>query len=234
MVLHSEQMNAILATFNDEQLGIIIRAFFEWCFTGKEYDGKDGMIKFAFLTLKTQAKHDFAKYDVIVERRREAGKKGGFKKAENRKQNLANVANANNFSKCKQNVANLANLANNDNVNDNDTTINSNECNSSSVCIDRTHTLSNPTLEQVLEYAENMMIDVEMAKKFFYHYDAVEWIDGNGSKIKNWQSKLQSWQMNDSIKEQDKQKKQDKNDRSMWQERLLREHEEELRKQQVI
>ena len=81
-----------------------------------------GKGKFAFLTLKTQAKHDFAKYDVIVERRREAGKKGGFKKAENRKQNLANVANANNFSKCKQNVANLANLANNDNdnVNDND------------------------------------------------------------------------------------------------------------------
>lgn len=64
--------------------------------------------------------------------------------------------------------------------------------------------IGTPTLENVLQYAENMMIDVEMAKKFFYHYDAVEWIDGNGSKIKNWQSKLQSWFLNDGIKDADK------------------------------
>ena len=60
-------------------------------------------------------------------------------------------------------------------------------------------------LEDVIQYAKNMMIDELMAKKFFYYYDAKGWSDLNGRKIANWQSQLQWWFLNDGIKDADKQ-----------------------------
>ncbi len=66
------------------------------------------IVKIAFSPFKNQFKRDSKKYGEIVEKRIEAGRKGGYQK----QQNLANA------SKCKQTVANLPD---NDTVNVNDT-----------------------------------------------------------------------------------------------------------------
>ena len=62
------------------------------------------------------------------------------------------------------------------------------------------------TLENVIEYAKNMMIEETTARSFFFYYDAIDWVDGNKNEIKNWQSKLQSWVLTDGIKQQTKNK----------------------------
>lgn len=63
-----------------------------------------------------------------------------------------------------------------------------------------TPTLSNPTLEEVLEYAKKMQLDENDAKSFYFHYDSQGWETGNGTKLKKWWSKLQGWCMDKSFK----------------------------------
>lgn len=91
-----------------EQLGILFKAIL--CDqSGKELPDMDAAVKIAFSFVKKSIDFNTRKYSRIVERRREAGKKGGDAKANNsrEKQNVANdskeVANC---SKTKQNVAN--------------------------------------------------------------------------------------------------------------------------------
>ena len=74
---------------------------------GEEYE-LTGIEKIAFIPIKNSLKRDAAKYESIVEKRREAGRKGGLKRS---KQMLANA------SKSKQSVANQA-VSDSDSVSD--------------------------------------------------------------------------------------------------------------------
>lgn len=52
-----------------------------------------------------------------------------------------------------------------------------------------------PTLDEVLKQAAVIGLPPSEAKKFFFHWDAVDWVRGK-TKIKNWKSALQTWRLN--------------------------------------
>ena len=49
-----------------------------------------------------------------------------------------------------------------------------------------------PTLEQVEAYIEEKQLSVD-ANKFFEYFEAGDWTDSNGNKVKNWKQKLLTW-----------------------------------------
>lgn len=106
-----------------EDAGILIKAIFAYASTG-EVPELTGMPKMAFSFIKNQLDRDSEKYEKTVERRKEAGKKGGRPKA-NDDEEKANASfdveeKANGFSE-KQTKAKKPDNDNEDvNVNDND------------------------------------------------------------------------------------------------------------------
>ena len=49
-----------------------------------------------------------------------------------------------------------------------------------------------PTLDQVEEYISDKQLRVD-AVKFFEYFEAGNWTDSNGNKVKNWKQKLLTW-----------------------------------------
>ena len=109
-VFYKEWKDAIADLPNDVRLEIY-EAIIEYGTSGKLPVLKP-IANVAFNFIKTGIDRNSEKYNEVLERRREAGRKGGLAKANNVKQDVANLANA---SDAKQDVANLA-----VNVNDND------------------------------------------------------------------------------------------------------------------
>ena len=110
----------IFEKLSDEQAGKLIKAIFEYERTGVEPE-LEPLLDMAFTPIKQTIDIDAEKYAQKVEKRREAGSKGG-------KQRVANQANA---TFAKQTQANQANnnikdniIINNDNDNDNERNIN--------------------------------------------------------------------------------------------------------------
>lgn len=98
-----------------EDAGILLIAIMEYVMSNEEpeFDSDKGMLKMAFSFIKAQLDRDMKKYEETIEKRREAGKKGGLTKVSNAKQKVANARSA------KQTVANQP-VNVNVNVNDND------------------------------------------------------------------------------------------------------------------
>lgn len=111
-IFYKEWKDAIADLPNDMRLEIY-EAIIEYGTSGKLPTLKP-IANVAFNFIKTGIDRNSEKYSETLERRREAGKKGGLAKANNAKQDVANLANA---SDTKQSVANLADNVN-DNVND--------------------------------------------------------------------------------------------------------------------
>lgn len=49
-----------------------------------------------------------------------------------------------------------------------------------------------PTLQAVREYAESMHLDIDPSK-FMSYYDASDWHDSQGKKVRNWKQKAITW-----------------------------------------
>ena len=56
-----------------------------------------------------------------------------------------------------------------------------------------------PTLEQVKAYAESRN-RLDIAERFFDYYQAGEWKDVKGNKIKNWKQKFVTWESRNEVK----------------------------------
>lgn len=95
-----------------EQRGELFTAILCYA-SGEELPKLEPAADMAFSFIQDQMDRDTEKYEEVIDRRKEAGRKGGLAKASNAKQNLAKASNA------KQDVANLADNVN-DNVNVND------------------------------------------------------------------------------------------------------------------
>lgn len=109
-IFYKEWKDAIADLPNDVRLEIY-EAIIEYGTSGKLPTLKP-IANVAFNFIKTGLDRNAEKYNDTIEKRREAGRKGGLAKANNTKQCLTNVASASNT---KQGLANVA-----DNVNDND------------------------------------------------------------------------------------------------------------------
>jgi hypothetical protein len=118
---------------SDEELGQMFRACMRYA-NGEEYF-VPAHLSIAFNFMRLQIDNDTKRYEDKVEKRRLAGRKGGFAKAENQanQSDVANVANAKNAKQNKQKLANLANLANNNNSNNNNNNNSNNNSTSNDV-----------------------------------------------------------------------------------------------------
>lgn len=67
-----------------------------------------------------------------------------------------------------------------------------------------------PTLEEVKEYAESRG-RLDLAEQFFEYFDAGDWFDSNGNKVKKWKQKFITWESFKNTKEtSDKQERESK------------------------
>lgn len=58
-----------------------------------------------------------------------------------------------------------------------------------------------PLLEEIQEYCQSRNNEVD-AEKFYDYYEANDWIDNNGKKVKNWKQKVITWEGRKKEKEQ--------------------------------
>ena len=164
-VLYTE-INEVLKELTNEEKGIIFQAILDYQISGEAPTlPKD--LKLFFITIKTDLDKNNAKYLETVEKRKEAGRKGGEAKGSKSKQNVANLANAKNG---KQNVANLANVANlpdndNDNVNDNVLLVNNNKNNNNKTNKTNKTTLDDVFNEIPVELHDTVNAFIEHRKK---------------------------------------------------------------------
>ena len=109
----------------DEQLGKLLRAIFNYTINGEVT--KDKEILIAFMFIKNQIDLDTNKWQEEKQKRAEAGRLGGIKRALNKNQALSSKSKQclDMLSNAKQTQANQGDNVNvNENVNDNDNVIN--------------------------------------------------------------------------------------------------------------
>lgn len=102
IVIYKDWKN-IFEKLTDEESGRLIKHLFR--FVNDENPESDRLIELVFEPIKLTLKRDLKHWETVIEKRREAGKKGGIASGETRKQNEANEANA---LIVKQNQANEA------------------------------------------------------------------------------------------------------------------------------
>ena len=109
----------------DEEVGKLFRGMVEYQTTGKVPEFT-GILKFAFIPVRQQMDRNNSKWQRTRERRAEAGRRGGVKSGESRRNeaNEANEANASNEKHDEANEANASGFGSNEaneavNVNDN-------------------------------------------------------------------------------------------------------------------
>jgi hypothetical protein len=102
IVIYKDWKN-IFEKLTDEESGRLIKHLFR--FVNDENPESDRLIELVFEPIKLTLKRDLKHWETVIEKRREAGKKGGIASGETRKQNEANEANA---LIVKQNEANEA------------------------------------------------------------------------------------------------------------------------------
>ncbi len=186
---HMEQIELLTM----EQRGILLTALMQYA-AGQGLPELDPITNMAFSFIKSRMDKDLKKYEEVVNKRREAGRRGGIAKAENARQNVAEpdtehqtLANA---DKGQQTVANaksakqmVANVPDSEYVNDNDKK-------------ERHLKVSKekfvpPTVEEVQEYCLKSGYTVD-AEKFIDFYVSKGWMVGK-NKMKDWKAAVRNW-----------------------------------------
>ena len=228
-----------------ERFGELVKDFLLWAWDGEEPTKLGETQKMFFNIAKKQAKTDFEKYDAIVEKRREAGKKHTGNQYTKMEQNGTNGTNVPKMEQMEQNgtngTNNKDNNINNNINNNNDINISSNKIEDSKSNADKSATRTKrPTPEECFEYCKEQGLSTydfdgqrksiaqTTAESFYDYYESNGWKVGK-NPMKNWKAALNGWIRRDS--EWNKKHQQTKSDTIA--EQLIREHEEELRQQQL-
>lgn len=142
------------------------------------------MAKMAFSFIKNEIDYNAEKYDDIVQKRSEAGKKG----MENRYGNkLTNLTKANKSNKSYQNYQKVTNVTDNDN---------DNAISSPTSVVEDIDTLPPnskefvpPSLDDMCKYFDEKGYTREAAERAYNYYTEQNWKDSKGKQVKNWKSK---------------------------------------------
>lgn len=161
-----------------EQRGDLLTAIFYYT-SGRELPEMDGMTKMAFSFIKTRLDKDGEKYRAIVEKRREAGAKGGRPKADGLEEK---AKKANGFSE-KQTETKKP-----DNEYDNDNVIKKKDSNESK---EKASRFIPPTRQEVNVYCAEKDLDVDV-ERFIDYYTSNGWMVGK-NKMKDWKATLRNW-----------------------------------------
>lgn len=196
----------ILQAVSNEALGLAIKAMLTYA--TDEEDHADELpieAKLVYMMLKLDFDKDKEKYRDIVDKRKEAGKRGNAKRWDNKEETkndnkeIANVANAT-FATTNGNK-DIANVA----ITSTSTSTSTSYIHpSNDVCISdsepHTHTDKKtdflaPSVEDVENYC--CVIDKKMdAKAFVDHYRKNGWRLGNGNRMTDWRAAVKSWDEN--------------------------------------
>ena len=181
-----------------EQRGVLLTALIK-CQMGDELPDMDNLTQMAFLFISSDMRRNNERYLKMIERRREAGRKGG-KQRQTNQANQANQANATFATFAQANQANQAvnvNVDVNDNDNDN---VNDNE--SVNVNEDARSMINNAPLVPPEKRICQAYIDMKAtmrgikpdfdAEKFINYYNARDWMSGQ-TKILNWKAAVDNW-----------------------------------------
>ncbi len=183
-VLYTEWEDAFDGQPNDVA-GELIKAIFDYVRTDGVPTTNNDVVKAMFSILRPAIDRNLDKYEEIVEKRREAGRIGGLKKAEKYKQTLANVASD---SKYKQT---LANVAVSDSVSD---SVSTNVDEKKSIKEKATR-FSPPTLEEVRAYCQERKNNID-PERFIDFYTCNGWMAGK-NKMKDWKAAIRNWARNE-------------------------------------
>lgn len=161
-----------ISRLSDKQLGRLFRAIFQYQLG--EVVTIEGDIEMAFEFFKSQFELDENKYQSIVERNRENGRKAAIKKE---KKDEPKQPNGGEW------VPNNPVAADNDNDKDND--IKEKESKKKNV------RFSPPTIEEVKQFIAEKGYSVN-AESFFSYYESNGWMVGR-NKMKKWQAAVAKW-----------------------------------------
>lgn len=186
---------------NIEQRGILLTAIMAFQ-TDAKMPEMDSLTKMAFSFISADMRRDNEKYEEIVERRKESGRKGGL--VTQAKRASAKSASFASKTDLKQNQANQANQADNVNVD-----VNDNDNENVDVCVNdnvaetpkpKTHTI--PTPDEVIRLAFQIghAMTPEEAQRFIDYNTALGW------KME-WKYALKRWFDHDAKKEEEQKNK---------------------------
>lgn len=178
-----------------EQRGVLLTALM-LSQMGEELPEMESTTKMAFMFISADIRRNNEKYKRIIERRKEAGRKGGQAK----QANLANLANAT-FAKHKENVNDNDNDKDkdNENVNDNEKdNVNDTLSPPNPLTGAESGSVVTPSLSEIRDYCteRNSNIDPE---EFYDFYSSKGWLIGK-TPMKDWKAAFRGWERNHKAK----------------------------------
>lgn len=181
-----------LEMLDDAERGRLFSAILNYSEFG-ELPDFSGPLRMAFAFIRTALDRDSEKWEDKRQKRVEAGRAGGIRSGEVRKQNQANEANASESKQTKQNQANQAvpvpapvpaPVPVPDNVN----VIEEIDADKPP----RSTAFTPPTVEEVAAYCQERKNNID-PQGFVDYYEASEWKRGN-TKIKDWRACVRTWE----------------------------------------
>lgn len=172
-----------ISKLSDKQLGRLFRAIFEYNISGVVSVEDD--IEMAFEFFKNQFDIDESKYQGIVKRNQENGRRGGIQGG--RKSNNPNNPMGATGGDC---YPNNPMGAYNDNVNDN---VNDNDNDSLSMREYEPSQIERENFLRILLFEKCLIKPAEELDRFLAHYTKTGWVDKNGNKIVSKDAALKAW-----------------------------------------
>ena len=178
-ILYHDQKE-VIDELDDEQAGKLIKAIYEYNVNKKLT--LTGALKLVFIPFKNSFDRNDDKWDDIVKKRSEAGKKG----MEKRWKNEQNITNDN---KCYQTITNITDSVSvsvSDSVSDSD--------NDSDLKKENTKrkVFTKPTVEEVKAYCAERKNNVN-PDKFIDFYESKGWLIGK-NPMKDWRACVRTWE----------------------------------------
>ena len=183
-VMYTDNLEMI-EELEDNQIGVLMRAIIRYE-SGMELPDMDGMTRVAFKAIKKTLDRDRDKYEETLEKRAEAGRKGGLKRSQNQANAIQNEANQANATFAIQNEANQADSVTVP-VNDTDTK-------KESAKADKKKIFTPPTVEEVRNYCHERANKVD-AQSFVDFYSSKGWMIGK-NRMKDWKAAVRTWERN--------------------------------------
>lgn len=175
----------MIEELEDFQIGVLMRAIIRYE-AGMELPYMDGMTRIAFKAIKKTLDRDRNKYEETVEKRAEAGRKGGLKRLQNQANATSNEANQANATFATQNEANQA-----DSVT---VPVNDTDIKKESAKADKKKIFTPPTVEEVRGYCHERANKVD-AQSFVDFYSSKGWMIGK-NHMKDWKAAVRIWERN--------------------------------------
>jgi hypothetical protein len=158
----------IFDELDNEEAGKLVKHLFDYV-RDKNPKAEDKLTKMMFIQIQQSLKRDLVKYENYIDKQSLNGKKGGRPKNPKNPTLFSKTQPLNGKPKKADSV--------NDSVNVND--------------IKKTKGFAPPTLLEVKEYFKEKGYSEASAIKAFNYYEAGNWKDSKGQKVKSWKQKMQ-------------------------------------------